>query len=341
MKTINTQYSTLFTIIRGISRNTTIRKIIPYKIQVFLWGFVLRNKGEKLRKEIVSHYKDITIYKKKIKESIDFLGKNRNGFYLTNFLKIWLNGDNEAERYFDFNGAKLPDISNDIIQMNSLLEVFQDTFLFFCLLNDNYDKKIIEKFDPLMMEGPYCYTDDDFDVTVKENDVVIDVGAWIGDFSAYAVAKGATAYAFEPVSKNYEILIKTVALNDDKIIPIKKGLGNINEDIEININEANTAGSSMYLTKSKKKEIIKMTTLDEFAEKENIKKINFIKADIEGGERYLLRGAKRVLKEFAPKLAICTYHYPEDPELLEKIILDSNPKYCIIHTKQKLFGMVR
>ncbi|MCL2273154.1 MAG: hypothetical protein FWC19_10175 [Treponema sp.] len=52
-------------------------------------------------------------------------------------------------------------------------------------------------------------------------------------------------------------------------------------------------------------------------------------------------GAEKVLKAFAPKLAICTYHYPDDPELLEKIILDINPNYCIRHTKSKLFAMMK
>lgn len=334
-------HNTIFTIIRNISRNMIIRKMLPHKLQSFLWGFVLRNKGEKLRKEIIKYYKQTTICSRKIKDSIDFLKKTKNGFYSFDFLKIWLCDDEKMGYYFDFNGAKLPDISHDVAQMNSLLQIFQDTFLFFCLLEDNYCKKVVERFDPCMMEGPYGYFDTDFDVTIKSDDVVMDVGAWIGDFSAYAVAKGAKAYAFEPLSTNYELLLKTVALNGTGIIPIKKGLGNINEDKEIYLNENDTAGSSAYLTKSGNKETIKITTLDEFVEEENIKKLNFIKADIEGGERYLLMGAKRVLKEFAPKLAICTYHFPEDPELLERIILDANNMYRVIHTKQKLFATVQ
>ena len=330
-----------FNIVRNISRHKIVRKILPYKIQSFLWNFVLKNKAAKLREEIITYYKHKTLNPGKMKDSIDFLKKNVNGFCSINFLKIWICGDEETDRYFDFNGARLPDISNDIVQMKILLEVFKDVFLFFCLLNDNYSKILVEQFDQCMMEGPYGYFDTDFDVRIKEHDIVMDVGAWIGDFSAYATAKGATAYTFEPLGINYELLLKTVALNGNKIIPIKKALGNINGEREIYVNENDTSGSSIYLTKSKKKEIIEIITLDEFVEKENIKKIDFIKADIEGEERHLLMGAKWVLKEFAPKLAICTYHSPEDPELLERIILDANKDYCIIHTKQKLFATVK
>jgi FkbM family methyltransferase len=334
-----------FSIIRRISRNAVIRKIMPYKMQLFFWNFVLKNKGERLRKEIIKYYGEggnkLFAHNGKIKESIDFLKKERSGFYSFDFLKIWLANGNNMEEYFNFNGAVLPDISHDAAQMNSLLQIFQDTFLFHCLLDDNYDRKIVERFDPCMMEGPYGYIDKDINVTVMKNDIVADVGAWIGDFSAYAATKGAIVYAFEPVARNYELLTKTADLNAKKIIAVKYGLGNNEEDMEINVNENNTAGSSMYLSKSRKKETIKITTLDKFAEKINIKKLDFIKADIEGGERYLLWGAKRTLKEFAPKLAICTYHSPEDSELLEKIILDSNPRYCIKHTMHKLFAMVK
>ena len=51
-------------------------------------------------------------------------------------------------------------------------------------------------------------------------------------------------------------------------------------------------------------------------------------------------GAKRILKEFAPKLALCTYHLSDDPEVMEKLILDANPNYVIEHKWQKLYAYV-
>ena len=87
-------------------------------------------------------------------------------------------------------------------------------------------------------------------------------------------------------------------------------------------------------------ESVKVTTIDSFVEKHSLTRVDFIKCDIEGAERNMLRGAKNTLKTFAPKLSICTYHLPDDPEVLEKIIIDANPNYIVEHAYQKLYAYV-
>jgi hypothetical protein len=85
--------------------------------------------------------------------------------------------------------------------------------MFPCFLGDDYDSYVVRYFDSKMAEGPYGYREGLFDVTVKAGDIVIDAGAWIGDFSAYACSKGALCYAFEPVKETYRLLEKTKELN--------------------------------------------------------------------------------------------------------------------------------
>ena len=81
-------------------------------------------------------------------------------------------------------------------------------------------------------------------------------------------------------------------------------------------------------------------TLDQFVHERNLARVDFIKADIEGAERLMLAGAQETLRRFAPKLAICTYHLPDDKEVLETLIKQANPDYIITHRWKKLYAYV-
>ncbi|MDR1614937.1 MAG: FkbM family methyltransferase [Campylobacteraceae bacterium] len=275
-----------------------------------------------------------------IKAFNDFLVRTYHKIFLRKFVKKWLRKNEEGVIMFDFNGAKLPDVSSDLDTLRLLSIIFEDTFLIPCHYNNNHNKSLVEKLDKNMMEGPYGITDGVFDVTVKEGDIVIDVGAWIGDFSAYATSKGAVAYAFEPVHDTFQILKETVKLNNNKIYPIQKGLGDKECELLIYKDLYNSGTNTIIPKENRTKETIAITTLDKFVKENNINRIDFIKADIEGAERDMLKGAAWVLKNFAPKLAICTYHLPDDPQVLEKLILEANPNYTVKHLRHKLFAMV-
>jgi hypothetical protein len=53
---------------------------------------------------------------------------------------------------------------------------------------------------------------------------------------------------------------------------------------------------------------VQTVSIDDFVQKNNIDKIDFIKMDIEGAELNALRGAIKTLNKFRPKLAISVYH---------------------------------
>ena len=63
-----------------------------------------------------------------------------------------------------------------------------------------------------------------------------------------------------------------------------------------------------------------MLPLDDIVEQLNLSRVDLIKMDIEGSERHALRGAKRTLEQFKPRLAICTYHRPDDPAVIPAVI---------------------
>lgn len=198
-------------------------------------------------------------------------------------------------------------------------------------------------------DGPY----EEGSFSVKEGDIVIDAGANLGIFAINAAAKGASVYAFEPQAQLQETLKENIKLNglEDRITVVPFGLSSANgEMIFAEIDNMSEIGRFASLTESQglkdsfsgcRTYSIRTVSLDSWAKENAIEHIDFIKSDIEGAERDLLKGASAVMKRFQPKLSICTYHLPDDPEVLEKIILDANPGYIVSQRPKKLFAQIK
>lgn len=187
-------------------------------------------------------------------------------------------------------------------------------------------------------EGPYERENCAF----REGDVVFDLGAAYGVVSALAAAKGCKVYSFEPSCSTLPFLEKTKSLYINNIGIINKAVGNVDGVIKF-IDTGAYGGNRVAVNgESVQNGIIEVesVTLDAFVEENNISRVDFIKADIEGSERDMLKGARNVLREHSPKLSLCTYHYPEDKEVMKKLILEANPDYVIEHSQCKLFAYV-
>lgn len=189
------------------------------------------------------------------------------------------------------------------------------------------------------LEGPY----EDGNVTLKENDIVIDAGANIGIFSLFAskkVGSGGVVYSFEPITEAAELLTKNIAANKlSNVVWAPYALSDRRQRISISLDEG-LLGNSAILNKSEKIEEVEGITLDEYVEENDIKRVDFIKADIEGAERYFLQGAKQTITKHRPRIAICTYHLPDDPEVIENLLRSYVPEYTFLKTDTKLFASV-
>ena len=118
-------------------------------------------------------------------------------------------------------------------------------------------------------------------VRIEKEDVVIDCGANMGLFSAIAAWKGAKVFAFEPVQKTFEYLKMQTEIYPEYIYPIRMALsdrcgsGKIYEEKAFGENTLHGMNRGAY------SEIVECITLDKFVEDNDIKRIDFIKADIE------------------------------------------------------------
>jgi len=188
----------------------------------------------------------------------------------------------------------------------------------------------------LLTEGPY----ESDGVSLLADDIVLDCGANMGVFSAYAASKKCQVFAFEPTRELVPIIKRHSMLNGSRIIVVESAVSDMIGEIGFVKDSYNCGANSIVDKYSDSDETVSCTTIDDFVKQNQLRRVDFIKADIEGAERKMLHGAFNTLKNFAPKLSVCTYHLPDDKAVLEKIILDANPKYRVIHKNQKLYAWV-
>ena len=185
-------------------------------------------------------------------------------------------------------------------------------------------------------EGPYEWGD----VRIEAGDVVFDCGANLGLFSILAAYRGAEVYAFEPISAARTELRRTLDMNPelkDLVHVVPAALSDSEGTAEFTVLDGTLVGSSMVLQQQGRKETARLTTVDAFCAAEGISP-DFIKADIEGAERQMMAGAVETLASSAPKIAICTYHFKDDAEVLRGIIKKANPEYRISEKWKKLYA---
>lgn len=192
--------------------------------------------------------------------------------------------------------------------------------------------------DDLMTEGLYEHDK----ITVKQQDIVIDCGANIGLFSSYAASKGAKVYAFEPCSETVNYLHDNARLYPNQIIIEEKAVSHQTGNIPFYLSPRSSGEHSLLTLKQDDYQqiFVKTITIDDYVQSKKLNRVDFIKADIEGAERMMLKGARETLRKYAPKLSICTYHLPDDAQVLKEIILEANPNYKIHYKWKKLFAYV-
>ena len=163
---------------------------------------------------------------------------------------------------------------------------------------------------------------------VKKNDIVFDVGAHIGFFSYFALNKGAKIiYAFEPNPYVFEILKKHAKLWSDKIKPFEIAIYSSDGFHDLSIPHPLAGGSTLRDIDCSQKVRVKTTTLDNFVKKHKIERVDFIKIDAEGAEREIIKGAKKTIKKFKPRMAIAAYHLSDDKRVIPELVLSIRNDY--------------
>ncbi|GHV21192.1 hypothetical protein FACS1894174_04270 [Bacteroidia bacterium] len=147
------------------------------------------------------------------------------------------------------------------------------------------------------VNSPHRYMSSDF--YVSENDVVADVGGAEGIFALDSLHRNASkAYIFEPDNEWLEPLKATFEPWKDRVEIIQKFVSDRNDDKNI--------------------------SLDSFFSGKKLP--DMVKLDVEGMERSVFAGAKKILDHSPQKIATCTYHRHNDDVEFPKMLADKGYK---------------
>lgn len=176
--------------------------------------------------------------------------------------------------------------------------------------------------EPGLYNDDESYFNNEF-ISLKDDEFFLDVGAYTGDsiigFLLKTEDRYSKIYAVEANKERCDILKSCIIdeTNKKKIEILNCGVGAVRETVPFD-------GGTSFQGDEK----LEIYPLDELLDG---KKVTVIKMDIEGMEQDALKGAKHIIEEQKPVLAICIYHLVTDLWEIIELLHDILPEYqfCI------------
>jgi FkbM family methyltransferase len=172
---------------------------------------------------------------------------------------------------------------------------------------------------------------DFFKEFIEKGDLVIDIGANIGDSTilmALAAGSSGITLGFEPNPRVYKILVENASLNKGKqnIIPFPYAITVKEEEFYYISSEASFSNGGISPTKKSihgkyiYPDKIKGINLQELLEqkyKDKIEKLSFIKIDTEGYDKEIIKSISDLIGKYKPTIAAESFKYSTPEEKLE------------------------
>ena len=207
------------------------------------------------------------------------------------------------------------------IQLNNEYEVSFKTFSDKLFWPKNFsinrlDQVVAETFD---VNDWHFYQKEQ--TPIEKGEVLLDIGTAEGLFPLTVVDTCSHIYMVEPSTTFHKCLNKTFSNHLDKVTIFNTAIGN--EDGTITFNEDSLDG--MIAEVKNDAQLMSINKIDTLFK--NGEKITYLKADIEGFESEMLKGAEQTIKRNKPKIAITTYHTQNDPKEIIGLITGFVPEY--------------
>lgn len=234
---------------------------------------------------------------------------------------------------------------NEFDNLYHSLKDYKSKKLLYAILNNWFCYDFITLKECL--DNPYKHYFDLDIIPHCQNEIVVDLGAYIGDtITDYLFTYGEDSYK---KIYCYDITKESVAFLKNNLSPYKniiyrkKAISDKKEELYL---IENNSSSSANKTSKKGSIKLKSTTLDSDIKE----KITLLKMDIEGDEEKALLGCKKHIQNDNPKLLISVYHSNDHLWKIPKLINSLNNNYnyylrcygnCIYPTEIVFFAIPR
>lgn len=186
---------------------------------------------------------------------------------------------------------------------------------------------------------------DFFKKFIKKGDLVIDIGANVGDTTvpmALAAGKSGVTLGFDPNPYVYKILEKNASLNKEKqnIVPLLYAISEKEEEFYYISSEASFANGGISPTtnsihgKFVYPDKIKGVNLLAFLEKnypDNLEKFSFIKIDTEGYDKEIIKSIPELIQKYKPTIVAESFGKSAPEDKIELYSVIANHGYEIFY----------
>ena len=170
---------------------------------------------------------------------------------------------------------------------------------------------------------------------IHRGDIVLDCGANVGTFTRTALDQGASlVVAFDIDPRNLRSLKATFSkeIAAGTVIVVPKGVWHQDDTLEAKFysnTNLNTVTMAARIETDEKPQIVKvpLTKIDSVVEQLALPRVNYIKMDVEGAEAAALRGARKTIERFRPRMSIAVENEPQDIDTIPALVRSFSVSY--------------
>lgn len=234
-------------------------------------------------------------------------------------------------------------ISSDVFA-SEYLEGYKRAYDFF---EDGLSKQIIlDRIAAYMYDKPNYRTSNApkyFDFSFSNKEVFVQAGTYCGEtvkefLELFSSNSNHIIYTFEADPQAFEISKKELSKYVNVHL-VNKGLWS--SETVLTFHTDALSGSASFVNGNANETQIPVTSLDSFFENKGLMP-TFIQFDIEGAELEALKGARKIIGQYCPKLAICVYHKYEDVYSIPEMLFKYNPnyKFCLQQCEDGIYDTI-